>query len=128
MARVGAGRADVGRRRGKRSPVSAYRPRVPRTDVREVRGGSGLEPLGLAARDEDEETVRALLDSGADVNGRSPGGLTALMLAAGAGGHHAAERCGRTGLMWPCGTSRTAARWTSRRRAPSGTRTRPGIW
>lgn len=50
-----------------------------------------MEPLGLAARDDDEETVRALLDSGADVNGRSPGGLTALMLAAGAGAHHAAD-------------------------------------
>ncbi|MGW0845381.1 HEAT repeat domain-containing protein [Streptomyces sp. NPDC002787] len=50
-----------------------------------------MEPLGLAARNDDEETVRALLDGGADVNGRSPGGLTALMLAAGAGAHHAAD-------------------------------------
>jgi hypothetical protein len=50
-----------------------------------------LEPLGLAARDDDAEKVRALLDDGADVNGRSPGGLTALMLAAGAGAHHAAD-------------------------------------
>ncbi|QYX77768.1 HEAT repeat domain-containing protein [Streptomyces akebiae] len=50
-----------------------------------------MEPLGRAARDDDEESVRALLDGGADVNGRSPGGLTALMLAAGAGAHHAAD-------------------------------------
>ncbi|MFF9035290.1 HEAT repeat domain-containing protein [Streptomyces sp. NPDC014892] len=50
-----------------------------------------MEPLGRAARDDDEAAVRALLDGGADVNGRSPGGLTALMLAAGAGAHHAAD-------------------------------------
>ncbi|MFF7392221.1 ankyrin repeat domain-containing protein [Streptomyces scabiei] len=50
-----------------------------------------MEPLGRAARDDDAESVKALLDGGADVNGRSPGGLTALMLAAGAGAHHAAD-------------------------------------
>ncbi|TQE17001.1 hypothetical protein SipoB123_38875 [Streptomyces ipomoeae] len=53
--------------------------------------GDGVTVLGLAARNDDEEMVRILLDAGAEVNGRSRGGLTALMLAAGAGAHHAAD-------------------------------------
>ncbi|MBP5907980.1 ankyrin repeat domain-containing protein [Streptomyces sp. LBUM 1478] len=89
--------------------------------------GPDLEPLGRAARDDDEETVRALLDEGADVNGRSPGGLTALMLAAGRARTGRRTRCGRTGPTWPSATNRAAARWTSRRRAPPGIRTYPGI-
>ncbi|MGW0709020.1 HEAT repeat domain-containing protein [Streptomyces sp. NPDC002643] len=51
----------------------------------------GVTALGVAAQGDDAETVRALLDAGAEVNGRSRGGLTALMLAAAAGAHHAAE-------------------------------------
>ncbi|BBC33271.1 hypothetical protein SGFS_045650 [Streptomyces graminofaciens] len=53
--------------------------------------GDGVTVLGLAARNDDAAMVGALFEGGADANGLSRGGLTPLMLAAGAGAYHAAE-------------------------------------
>ena len=70
--------AEIARRQGARSRSSA--PRCVRAARRSKQWG-GLTPLLFAAREGNIETVKALLDAGADVNQRSEYGWTALLVA-----------------------------------------------
>jgi hypothetical protein len=58
----------------KRGPM----PFVYRDDGLMVKNSSGMTPLMIAAMDGSEDLVRLLLDHGADVNAKTPDGLTAL--------------------------------------------------
>ena len=62
---------------GARSRISPVR----RSGSRSAKKWGGLTPLLFAAREGDLETVKALLDAGADVNERSEYGWTALLVA-----------------------------------------------